>query len=84
MAAPDFARSAISGSIRYDDYNDIGGTTNPKIGFIYKPFDDFTIRGNYGTSFHAPSLADTTSTSDSRAQILLFSPFRGRPKPFPG
>ena len=65
----------ISGSLRYDDYNDVGGTTNPKIGINYKPFDDLTIRGNWGTSFHAPSLADTTSLADSRAQILAFSPF---------
>ena len=65
----------ISGSVRYDSYNDVGGTTNPKVGINYKPFDDLVIRGNYGTSFHAPSLADTTSTADSRAQILLFSPF---------
>ncbi|WP_447761500.1 TonB-dependent receptor domain-containing protein [Sphingopyxis panaciterrae] len=65
----------FSGSVRLDDYNDVGSTTNPKIGFNYKPFDDLTIRGNWGTSFHAPSLADTTSTADSRAQILLNSPF---------
>ena len=43
--------------------------------------DQLTIRGNYGTSFHAPSLADTTSTSDSRAQIILFSPFRPSTSP---
>jgi iron complex outermembrane receptor protein len=54
----------------------VGSTTNPKIGFNYAPVEDFVIRGNYGTSFHAPSLADTVSTTDSRAQILLFSPFR--------
>jgi iron complex outermembrane receptor protein len=65
----------FSGSVRLDDYNDVGSTTNPKIGFNYKPFNDLTIRGNWGTSFHAPSLADTTSTADSRAQILLNSPF---------
>jgi len=65
----------FSGSVRLDDYNDVGSTTNPKIGFNYKPFDDLTIRGNWGTSFHAPSLADTTSTADSRAQVLLNSPF---------
>lgn len=66
----------LSGSVRYDDYNDVGGTTNPKVGVTWKPFGDLTLRGNFGTSFHAPSLADTTSTADSRAQILLFSPFR--------
>ncbi|HWU96085.1 MAG TPA: TonB-dependent receptor, partial [Sphingomonas sp.] len=65
----------LSASVRYDDYSDQGGTTNPKIGVNYKPFSDLTIRGNWGTSFHAPSLADTTSTSDSRATVLPFSPF---------
>ncbi|MBO9499528.1 MAG: TonB-dependent receptor [Novosphingobium sp.] len=75
-AMPGLRAFQISGSIRYDDYNDVGGTTNPKVGFNYKPIDDLTIRGNYGTSFHAPSLADTTSTADARVQILLFSPFR--------
>ncbi|WEK43407.1 MAG: TonB-dependent receptor [Candidatus Sphingomonas colombiensis] len=65
----------LSGSIRYDDYSDQGGTTNPKVGINYKPINDLTIRGNYGTSFNAPSLADTTSTSDSRATVLPFSPF---------
>lgn len=71
----------ISGSIRHDSYDDVGGTTNPKIGFNYKPFDDLLIRGNYGTSFHAPSLADTTSLADARVQILLVSPFRAPGSP---
>jgi len=75
-AMPGLRAFQISGSIRHDSYDDVGGTTNPKIGFNYKPFDDLLIRGNYGTSFHAPSLADTTSLADARAQILLFSPFR--------
>ncbi|MBQ1498571.1 MAG: TonB-dependent receptor [Sphingomonas sp.] len=65
----------LSASVRYDDYSDQGGTTNPKIGVNYKPFTDLTIRGNWGTSFHAPSLADTTNTSDSRATVLPYSPF---------
>jgi iron complex outermembrane receptor protein len=71
----------LSGSIRHDDYNDVGSTTNPKVGFNYRPFNDLTIRGNFGTSFHAPSLADTTSTSDSRAVILQVSPFRPATSP---
>ncbi|WP_034160137.1 TonB-dependent receptor domain-containing protein [Sphingomonas sp. ERG5] len=75
---PGMRALSLSGSVRYDDYSDNGGTTNPKVGFTYKPVDQLTIRGNYGTSFHAPSLADTTSTSDSRAQILQISPFRAQ------
>lgn len=80
-AMPGLRAFQISGSIRHDSYDDVGGTTNPKIGFNYKPFDDLLIRGNYGTSFHAPSLADTTSLADARVQILLFSPFRAPGSP---
>lgn len=56
----------LTGSIRYDHYNDVGGTTNPKIGFTYRPAGGITFRGNWGTSFHAPSLADTTGAVDAR------------------
>ncbi|WP_312163619.1 TonB-dependent receptor [Phenylobacterium sp.] len=66
----------ISASARFDDYSDVGSTTNPKIGFNYRPFEDIKVRANYGTSFHAPSLADTTNSVDARVQILPISPFR--------
>ncbi|WP_093667169.1 TonB-dependent receptor domain-containing protein [Sphingomonas gellani] len=56
----------LTGSVRYDHYSDVGGTTNPKVGFNYKPIDQITIRGNWGTSFHAPSLADTVGAVDAR------------------
>ena len=79
---PGLRRLDFSASVRHDQYDDVGGTTNPKVGFNYSPIEDLTIRGNFGTSFHAPSLADTVSTTDSRAQILLFSPFRPATSPF--
>ncbi|MGH1559830.1 TonB-dependent receptor domain-containing protein [Caulobacter segnis] len=60
----------LTGSVRYDDYSDVGGTTNPKIGFNYTPFDGVRIRGNWGTSFHAPSLADTTGAVDARVTSI--------------
>ncbi len=73
---PGFYSLEISGSIRYDDYSDVGGTTNPKIGVTWKPFEALTLRGNFGTSFHAPSLADLGNSPDARVQVLPFSPFR--------
>jgi len=66
----------LSASVRYDKYNDVGSTTNPKIGFNWYPLDYLRIRGNWGTSFHAPSLADTDGAVDTRAQVLNSSPFR--------
>lgn len=51
-------RLDISVSARYDHYNDFGETTNPKVGVNWAPIEGFTLRGSYGTSFHAPALPD--------------------------
>lgn len=48
----------ISASGRYDHYDDVGGTFNPKIGVAWQPTSGFTIRGNWAKSFQAPSLAE--------------------------
>jgi iron complex outermembrane receptor protein len=73
---PGFYSLEISGSIRRDDYSDVGNTTNPKVGVTWKPFEALTIRGTYGTSFHAPSIADGGNSVDARVQVLPFSPYR--------
>jgi len=71
-----FGAVEMSLSARYDRYNDVGSTTNPKIGFNWYPLDYLRIRGNWGTSFHAPNLTDTVAAVDTRAQVLGNSPFR--------
>ena len=50
----------VTGAVRYDHYSDFGATTNPKFGVNWEPVEGVKIRGSYGTSFHAPSLADKT------------------------
>jgi len=64
--------ASLSG--RYDRYNDVGPTTNPKVGLTYKPVDWISVRANYGTSFNAPSIADTVAGVDTRNNCLPFSP----------
>ncbi len=81
-SVPGLQSLELSGSVRYDDYDDVGGTTNPKIGFNYKPVNSLRIRGNWGTSFHAPSLADNGAGVAQQAQILAVSPFRAAGSPF--
>ncbi|HNP34814.1 MAG TPA: TonB-dependent receptor [Woeseiaceae bacterium] len=63
---------SLSGAIRYDDYNDFGDTTNPKIGAIWSPVKGLDFRGSYGTSFHAPDMGDSYAV-DTRA--LYFANF---------
>jgi iron complex outermembrane receptor protein len=67
----------ISASVRHDDYNDVGGTTNPKVGINYRPVEELLFRANYGTAFHAPDLPTISASAiSSQVQILQISPFR--------
>jgi iron complex outermembrane recepter protein len=58
-------------AVRYDDYSDFGGTTNPKISLRWQPSKQLLVRGSWGTGFRAPTLNDlyqptlTTNTSGS-------------------
>lgn len=73
--SPTYGSFDLSASVRYDKYSDVGDTTNPKIGFNYRPIPTLTVRGNWGTSFHAPSLADMGDGVDTRVQVLSGSPW---------
>jgi len=42
---------------RYDDYNDVGNSTNPKVALRWSPIDTLALRASWGTGFRAPSLA---------------------------
>jgi iron complex outermembrane recepter protein len=44
---------------RFDDYSDVGSTSNPKIGIDWDIMDGLKARGSYGTSFVAPALTST-------------------------
>jgi outer membrane receptor protein involved in Fe transport len=46
---------------RHEDYSDFGTTTNPKLGVLYAPFHDLSLRGSWGTSFRAPDLYEEYS-----------------------
>jgi iron complex outermembrane receptor protein len=70
-AMPGLQRLELSVSARHDQYNDFGGTTNPKYGLNWSPLGGLLLHGNYSTSFHAPNLADDTVPSiDSHAQAF--------------
>jgi iron complex outermembrane recepter protein len=65
-ALPGLHRLEFSLAGRYDHYSDFGGTKNPKYGVVWAPIEDFALHGSYGTSFHAPQLADIYAI-DTRA-----------------
>jgi outer membrane receptor protein involved in Fe transport len=61
LVAPDASRPALhrlelSAATRYERYSDFGDATNPKLGLLYVPLADLTLKGTWGRSFHAPGL----------------------------
>lgn len=80
-ALPFVESFVLDASARYDDYSDFGETSNPKVGFNWDVAGGLAFRGNYGTAFNAPSLADTSGAIDTRASILPISPFRPATSP---
>jgi len=59
-------RLELSFAARFEDYNDFGNTTNPKLGVLWAPFDSLILRGTYGTSYRAPALADLDASPGVR------------------
>lgn len=47
----------LTGAVRYDHYQRLGGTATPKIGLVYTPFPDLELKTTWGKSFKAPTLA---------------------------
>jgi iron complex outermembrane receptor protein len=69
-ALPGLQQFTISAEGRWDEYSDFGSTRNPKFGFTWKPLDSVTLRGSWGTSFNAPSLADAQKADITTLFIL--------------
>lgn len=49
-------RLLLTGAMRGEDYDSFGTTTTPKLGLIYGPSADFSLKASWGKSFKAPTL----------------------------
>jgi outer membrane receptor protein involved in Fe transport len=47
----------LSLSVRYDDFSDVGDTTNPRYALNWNITEGFRVRANYAESFVAPPIA---------------------------
>jgi len=75
LLLPVITNVEISAAARYDDYQDFGSTFNPKIGISLKPVDWFTLRGNWGTSFTAPTPLDQLRSQANTVSAFPFVAF---------
>ena len=46
----------LSLATRYSDYSTFGSTTNSKVGLLYTPCEQLTLRANWAEGFRAPSI----------------------------
>lgn len=60
----------FSAAVRYDDYDDVGDTLNPKLGVTFRPIESLALRASYGTSFRAPTLSDTGLPFNQYRQLI--------------
>ena len=65
----------LSAQGRYDHYSDFGGTFNPKFGATFKVAQWLSIRGNWGTSFTAPTPLDQLGSLSGSITPFPFVPF---------
>jgi iron complex outermembrane receptor protein len=71
-ALPLVQRLDLNAALRYDDYDDVGSTNNPKYGVNWVPVDGVTVRASYGTSFRAPGLTNIQSfTNGGRGGLFV-------------
>lgn len=76
---------SVSAAGRYDKYSDFGSTFNPKIGATFRPADWISLRGNWGTSFTAPTPLDQLGSQRNTISSFPFVAFtRPGDTPAPG
>jgi iron complex outermembrane receptor protein len=55
-AARESARLSLTAALRREDYDSFGSVVTPKLGLVYDPTGDYTLKASWGRSFKAPTL----------------------------
>jgi iron complex outermembrane recepter protein len=58
LNAPVTKALELQGAVRFDKYQGVGNTVNPKAGIRWQPAKDLVVRASMGTGFRAPSFTD--------------------------
>ncbi|MBV2147529.1 TonB-dependent receptor [Sphingobium sp. AS12] len=56
LAVAAVSRLEATAAVRYEDYGSQGALATPKLGLIYAPVSELTLRGTWGKSFKTPTL----------------------------
>lgn len=64
-ARPGIRRLEFSAAARAEDYDSFGRVTTPKLGILYDPNSDVTLKASWGRSFKAPTLYQLDGISNT-------------------
>jgi len=65
-------RLDLTAAVRGEDYDSFGSVTTPKLGLIYDPNNDFTLKASWGKSFKAPTLFQLYQTQNAGLDLPSF------------
>ncbi len=71
-ARPGVERLEINLSGRYEDFGGGIDSIDPQVGLVWKPTENLTLRGNWGTSFRTPTLSQQNFVPRSSARFFTF------------
>lgn len=72
-------RLTLNAALRYERYAGIDEVATPKLGLVYQPHEDVTLRATWGRSFKVPTLDQVNQVP----QGVLFPGFFFSPQPTP-
>ena len=72
---PLLERLMLSGALRYERWKGIDKVATPKLGLVYQPVGDLTVRATWGKSFKAPTLLEVNEPLEGALLPgFIFSP----------
>ena len=67
---PGIQKLELSLSGRYDEYSDFGSEFSPKVAVTWGPAEWLTLRGTWGESFNAPTVADKLGAETALMRLI--------------
>jgi len=61
-------RALLYTGVRHDQYQRVGGTTNPRAALVLRPAERTTVKALYGAAFRAPNFAELYFQDGGRTQ----------------
>ncbi len=58
---------SLTAGVRYDDYDDVGSSTNPRLGIVFAPTEKLYFKALYGQAFRAPNFLELYNKNNPTA-----------------